>query len=360
MANRLILARRGAPIVLALALVMPASAVQADDGVTYSPSPGFAGSTEQFNACGFQQGETADLILDGSNVAQATADTGCVHISQQTPLDIAPTTHNVSIKGEQSGTEQIGIYLVMPPTVPAQPAPVLPGGSALVMGLFFAPGRAPILLSGGNIPPAPGITDLDGGLLAQVTVLPNTPPGAYPMIIQDNPWLTNPPLVIITVLPQPSDAPPSAQPSGGWTLTATSTLSRDSSNATVKASGVMAAPFTVSNGQLSGQGQLNISVDLKVTDASCHGSSQVPFAVGGTQQDGMFHFVLSGVNASAPVTVTCDNGMSLPFALPAGAGAAPFDIEATDGKAIDLDGSNTFLMVPQTFTGHTHVVVAKA
>jgi hypothetical protein len=42
---------------LALSLLLPAAA-QADDGVTYNPSPAFLGSDETFSACGFQQGET--------------------------------------------------------------------------------------------------------------------------------------------------------------------------------------------------------------------------------------------------------------------------------------------------------------
>jgi hypothetical protein len=50
-----------------------APAARADDGVTYSPGPGFAGSTEQFDACGFQQGEMTDFSMDAGVVNQAIA-----------------------------------------------------------------------------------------------------------------------------------------------------------------------------------------------------------------------------------------------------------------------------------------------
>ncbi len=349
------------PAVLALSfLCLPAA--QADDGVTYGPSPGFAGSTEQFDACGFQQGETADLTMDGTALAQATASGGCVHIAQQTALDIAPTTHIVSIKGETSNTEKVGAYVVVPPTITAPPAPVLPGGTTIVIGQFFAPGRTPMLLDGsGSIPPAPGMTDPNGGLLAQVTVLPNTPPGTYPLLIQDNPWLTNPPPLFITVLPPPSDAPASAQPaSGNWSLTATSTLKRDDGKLVANGSSTLVAQFGVSSGQVKGQGQLNVSLDMTVGDASCHGDgSPTPFTVAGSQSGGLLHLVLTGANSSMIVTITCNNGITLPFPLPAGSSSEPFDIEATDGKAMDMDGSNQFVVVPQGFTGHTHVVLAQ-
>jgi hypothetical protein len=78
----------------------------------------------------------------------------------------------------------------------------------------------------------------------------------------------------------------------------------------------------------------------------------------------MFHLVLSGVGESAPVAVTCDNGFSLPFALPAGVGSEPFDIAAADGTTIDLDTpggeSNPFVTVPPNFSGHTHVALTRA
>ena len=83
--------------------------------MSYSPSPGYAGSTEVFDACGFQPGEMADLIMDGAPVGQSTAESGCVHVRRQTALDIAPTTHTVTIKGEQSGAQEVGVYVVMPP-----------------------------------------------------------------------------------------------------------------------------------------------------------------------------------------------------------------------------------------------------
>jgi len=342
---------------LTIGLLAPPAA-HAGDGVSYSPTPGFAGSTEQFDACGFQQGETIDLILDGATLATATADTGCVHITQQTALDIAPNAHNVDIKGEQSGTDQIGIYVVAPPTAVA--APTVPGGSTLVVGQFFAPVRTPMLLpTDGHIVPAPAVTDMNGGLLAQVSVLPDTPPGAYPVIIRDDPWLTNPPPLVIVVNPPPSEAAASAQP-GGWTLNVTSTLTRDNGKLSVIATSTINAPFTVSNGQVNGQGQLNISVDMKGGDMSCHGDSQAPFTVGGTQAGGMLHLLLTGTSAGVPVTVTCGNGITLPFTLPAGTAPQPFDIEAADGKTVDFDGSSPFLMVPDGFSGHAHVVLTKS
>jgi hypothetical protein len=46
--------------------------------------------------------------------------------------------------------------------------------------------------------------------------------------------------------------------------------------------------------------------------------------------------------------------------LPGGGTSQPFDIEGTDGKAVDYDGSNPFLTVPPNMTGHTHVVLSKA
>lgn len=109
-----------AAVFLSLGLLMPAAA-HADDSLTYSPSPAYLGSSEQFSACGFQQGETADLVMDNANVSQGTAENdGCVHISQQTPLDIDPTTHSMSIKGESSGKEQIGVFgLSLPAQLPA-------------------------------------------------------------------------------------------------------------------------------------------------------------------------------------------------------------------------------------------------
>jgi hypothetical protein len=75
--------------------------------------------------------------------------------------------------------------------------------------------------------------------------------------------------------------------------------------------------------------------------------------------------VFSAVGASEPVTVTCDNGFTLPFALlPAGASSEAFDIAATDGTVIDLDtpggNSNPFVTVPANFSGHTHVALTRS
>jgi hypothetical protein len=335
--------------------LLVAPAARADDGVTYSPGPGFAGSTEQFNACGFQQAETVDLSMDGVVMSQAVADTGCVHITQPTSLDIAPTTHLVSVKGRQSGVEQAGVYVVAEPLVVA--APTVPGGSTTVLGQFFAPGRSPLLIpSDGHILPAPAMTDQNGGLIALVSVLTDTPPGAYPILIRDDPWLRQPPPLLIVV-----NAPRSAD--GNWILNVTSTLTRDSGSVTANGLSTINAPFTVTDGNIQGMGTLDISLDMHVADANCHGQSQVPFAVGGTQDSGTFHLVLSGVGASAPVAVTCNNGLSLPFALPAGVGSEPFDIAATDGTTIDLDApsgtSNPFVTVPQNFSGHTHIALTR-
>jgi hypothetical protein len=331
---------------------------RADDAVSYSPSPGYAGSSEQFDACGFQQGERADLTLDGAAAAQGTADTGCVHISFQTALDIAPGAHVISVKGESSGAERVGAYVVAPPTITAPPAPVLPGGTTVLLGQFFAPNRTPVLL-GDAIAPGPGATDFGGGLQGVITVLPGTPPGTYPIVIQDPPWLTNPPVTFITVLPQPSDAPAQAV-TGGWTLTAKSTLTKDSAPA-INGNGDVTAQFTVANGQISGQGQLSLGLDLKAGDASCHGeAAPTPFTVGGTANGDMLHLVMTGANSGLTITVSCNNGMSLPFTLPGGSDSLPFDIEAKDGNTVDLDGSNPFLMVPPNLNGHTHVVLTKS
>ncbi|HLG69238.1 MAG TPA: hypothetical protein VK009_02300 [Chloroflexota bacterium] len=332
-------------------------AARADESVTYSPGPGFAGSNEQFDACGLQQGETADLILDGNVVAQGTADTGCVHITYQTAIDIAPGVHALSVKGETSGTEVLGNYVVAPPTVPSPPAPVQPGGTTMVMGQFFAPNRTPMLL-GDAIAPSPGVTDMGGGLQVAVTVLPNTPPGTYPVIIQDPPWLTNPPVVLVTVLPQPSDAPVA---SGAWTLTATSTLSRDSAPA-VNGSGTFTAQFSVANGQVSGQGQMGMALDMEAPDGTgCHGdAAPTPFTVGGTGNGSQLHLVFTGKGVGTTITVKCSNGLTLPFTLPAGSDSVPFDIEAKDGNSVDFDGTNPFLVVPSNLTGHTHVALSKS
>jgi hypothetical protein len=346
------------PTLLAVSLVVPAMA-HADSGVSYSPSPGFAGSAEQFSACGLQEGETADVTIDTNAAGQATVLGGCASVSFTTPLDMAPNTpHLVSVKGEQSGKEQDGAYLVMPPTIPAPPAPVMAGGTTVVNGLFFAPGRAPMTL-GDVIVPGPGAVDFSGNFMAPVTVLPNTPAGTYPIFVRDDPWLANPPTTFVTVLPQPSASPQTAP--GNWTLNVASTMGKDDGKLSVKASSSFNAPFSVSGSQLSGNGQLTIGVDLSgPTGDSCHGDSQIPFQVGGTQDAAGFHLTFTGINASAPVNVTCNNGISMPFALPAGAGSAPFDIEATDGKTIDLDGSNLFMMVPAGFTGGSHAVLTRS
>lgn len=349
---------------LLTSLLVPAAAAHADDGVSVSPSPGYAGSTEQFNACGFQQGEIADITMDGGPLAQAIVDGGgCVQLTQQTALDIAPTTHMLAVTGETSATEQDGVYVVMPPTIVAAPAPVLPGGVAVGTGQFFAPLRTLMLIPQGGIPPVPAATDSDGGLMVQIPVLPNTPPGAYPVLIQDNDnpvWLANPPTLIVTVLPMPSDAPP--QPAtGNWTLNANSTLT-GTGKINAHGSGSDVAQFTVSGGQIQGQGQLSISIDMSAADATCHGqSAPAPFTVSGTQDDGgMFHLTFTGTNAAIPINVTCDNGMSLPFNLPGGSASETFDIAAQDGTTVDLDGSNPFVTVPANFTGQTHVVLTNS
>jgi hypothetical protein len=364
-AHRLMSLRRLAPAVLCLALIGPPAA-QADGGITYSPSPGFAGSTEQFSACGFQQGETVDLTMDGGALVQTTADgSGCIQATQQTALNIAQTTHLLAAKGEKSGAEQDGIYLVMPPTITGPPVPVLPGGIAFGMGQFFAPTRMITLIPGG-LPPVPASADPNGGITIQIPVPPNTPPGAYPVMFQDtdNPlWLQSQPTLIVTVLPMPSDAP--AQPaSGNWTLNASTTLT-GTGIVIGHGSASDIAHFTVSGGQVKGQGQLSISVDMGAGEANCHGdSAPAPFDVGGTQDgSGMLHLTFTGVGANITITVTCNNGFSMPFTLPGGAsGVAPttFDIAAQDGAKVDLDGSNPFVMVPTNFTGQTHVVLTQS
>jgi hypothetical protein len=364
-ANCLMSSRWLAPAVLCVVLIGPPAA-QADGGVTYSPSPGFAGSTEQFGACGFQQGETVDLTMDGGALAQATTDGGgCIQATQQMALDIAQTTHLLAAKGEKSGVEQDGVYLVMPPTITGPPAPVLPGGIAIGTGQFFAPTRMVTLIPGG-LPPVPASAAPDGAITIQLPVPPNTPPGAYPVLFQDtdNPfWLQSQPTLIVTVLPMPSDAPP--QPAAGsWTLNASTTLT-GSGTFTGHGSGSDVAQFTVSGGQVKGQGQLSISIDMGAGEANCHGeSAPAPFDVGGTQDgSGMLHLTFTGIGASITITVTCNNGFSMPFTLPGGAsGAAPttFDIAAQDGTKVDLDGSNPFVMVPTNFTGQTHVVLTQS
>ncbi|HEX6512639.1 MAG TPA: hypothetical protein VF157_10095, partial [Chloroflexota bacterium] len=219
------------PVLLLLGLLTP-SAAHAADGVTYSPSPGWAGSFEQFSACGFKEGEKADLIIQDSEAGSDTVLAGCVTISYTTPIDMAPNNPlMVSIKGEQSGTVQMGPYLVVPPVTP--PVIVIPpGGSGMVTGMFFAPGRTPLVLpSDGHIVGNAAWTDASGNFFAPISVLPDTPPGYYPLQIQDLPWLPLGPQVAVSVPPQPSA---SAQPAnGGWTLNASSTLS-GSGNVNVK------------------------------------------------------------------------------------------------------------------------------
>ncbi|HEX6511375.1 MAG TPA: hypothetical protein VF157_03690, partial [Chloroflexota bacterium] len=120
--------------------------------------------------------------------------------------------------------------------------------------------------------------------------------------------------------------------------------------------------FTVSSGQVKGQGTLTISVDIKAGSDNCHGeSAPAQFDVGGTQDgSGMLHLVFTGGGAGIAINVTCNNGMSLPFTLPGGTSTDTFDIAAQDGTTVDLDGSSVFLMVPSNLTGHTHVVLTKA
>lgn len=347
-------------LAVAASLTLSVPAAQADDGLRISPNPAYAGAFEAYGGCGFQDGETVDLLLDGAGAGSVTAFGGCADVPVlQLPLDIAPTTHNVSLKGETSGAERAGVMVVMPPTVVPQVATVS-GGVAVVSGQFFAPGRAPMLIPSGGIPPIPGQTDANGNLVATVSVPPSLAPGVYPVLIQDDPWLTNPPPLAILVNPQPSTSPIAQPAGGGWILNVTSTLTRSGGPLTANGTSTIKAPFTDANGQLAGQGQLSISLHMKVSDASCHGESQVPFSVAGTEAGGMFHFVLNGVNASAPVTVTCSNGFSMPFALPAGSGSEPFDIQAADGQTADFDGSNPFIMVPPNFDGHSHVVLSRA
>ena len=344
-----------------LAAALPAAPAQADAGISVSPSPGYAGSSEQFSACGFQSGETADLSMDGSVLAQATADGGgCIQVSQDMPRDIAQTSHLLAAKGEASGAEQDGVYVVMPPTIVGGPAPVLPGGVAIASGQFFAPLRSLTLIPQGGIPPVPAVTDPSGSLTVQIPVLPNTPPGAYPVLIQDGDdpaWLSSPPTLIVTVLPMPTDTSASPQP-GGWTLKATSTL-KGAGPLSASGSGSDVAQFTVSGGQVKGHGQLSISIEMSAADASCHGASApAPFDVGGTQDgSGLLHLTFTGVGAAIPITVTCSNGLTLPFTLPGGGGSETFDIAGQDGASADFDGSNPFLMVPANFTGQTHVVL---
>jgi len=132
--------------------------------------------------------------------------------------------------------------------------------------------------------------------------------------------------VMITVLPQPSPSANAQPGSGGWTLNATSTLKRNDGKVTADGSSTTVAQLTVAGGQVKGQGQLNISLDMKAGEANCHGDgSPTPFTVSGTQDAGMLHLTLTGANASMTVTVTCNNGMSLPFPLPAGWPGAPRD-----------------------------------
>lgn len=353
-----------AAVFLSLGLLTPA-AVHAADGVSYSPSPAYLGSSEQFSACGFQPGETTDLVIDNANVAQGTAgNDGCVDISQQTSLDMDPTTHPMSIKGETSAKEQIGVLLVMPPMIPGQPAPVLPGGVAIVSGQYFAPLHMLTLIPGG-LSPSSAAVGPDGMLNAQIPVLPNIPPGTYPVQLQDSSdpvWIAkNQPALMVTVLPVPSDAPASAQPAGNWTLNAASTLKRDDGKVNSTGSSTTVGQFSVSGNQVKGQGQLSVTIDMSIADANCHGqSSPVPFTITGTADGGMFHLTLTGATAGFTITVTCNNGFSLPAQLPAGSSTEPFDIQATDGQTADFDGSNQFLMVPPSYTGHTHVVLNKA
>ncbi len=339
---------------LALLAFVAAPVAHADDSsVNFSPSPAFAGAYEQFSACGFQDGEVVDLSIDGTAATTAPpAAGGCASIPlYQLPLDIAPSPHQVSLKGEQSGTERTSPMIVAPPLVVPTVATV-PGGVAVVTGQFFAPGRAPMLLpTGGLITPTPAQTDANGNLTASVMVPDAVAPGAYPVLIQDDPWLTSPPPLTIIVNPK--------QAAGNWLLKAVSTLTRDSGALTANGTSTFEAPFSDAGGQLKGQGQLSISLDMKANDATCHGQTQVPFGVGGTESGCAFHFTFTGLNASVPITVTCSNGFSLPFPLPGGSSSEPFDIQATDGQSADFDGSNPFVIVPANFNGHSHVTLSK-
>lgn len=344
-------------IVWSAALSSGTAAVRADDSVGYSPNPAYAGAFEQFNACGFEGEETVDLMVDGNAAANTPASGGCAYIPfLQLPLDITPTTHTLSMKGRSSGTEQVGILVVMPPAIVSASATV-PGGTTTIVGQFFAPGRTPLLIPNGGLVPGPGVTDGNGQLIASLTALPDAAPGAYPVLIQDDPWLVSPPPLVIVVNPKPSASPSAA---GGWLLHVTSTLAKDDEKPSVKGNGSFDAPFTVSNGQLNGQGQLTMAIDINGGDASCHGDGHMPFQVGGAQNGDTFHLIFTGLGASIPVTVTCNNGITMPFALPGGSDSATFDVQASDGQTIDLDGSNLFMMVPNGFSGHSHAVLTKA
>jgi hypothetical protein len=189
-ANTVPVRRQITAALMLFAFLVPVAA-HADSGISVSPSPGYAGASAQFGACGFQPGEIVDLAMDGSALGQATADGGgCIQLAYQTPLDIPATTHMLAAKAETSGAEQDGVYVVMPPSILAPPAPVLPGGVAVTMGQFFAPLRTLNLIPQGGIPPVPAVTDPSGGLTVQIPILPNTPPGAYPVLIQSRTAIT--------------------------------------------------------------------------------------------------------------------------------------------------------------------------
>jgi hypothetical protein len=269
-----------------------------------------------------------------------------------------PTAHVMSLKGETSGNEQDGAFVVMPPTILEQVVQVAPGGVAILDGQFFPPLHTLSVIPQGGLPPSAAVSDPDGKLMVQIPVPPMAAPGTYPVLFQDSNdpvWIANnQPSVSIIVLPQPTDA------TGNWNLNATTTLKRDDGKVTANGVGTTMAQFAVSGGQLKGQGTLAITLDMSVGDASCHGeAAPTPFTVSGAASGGMFHLQFSGANAAITITVTCNNGLSLPTTLPGDSASAPFDIQATDGQTVDIDGSNTFLMVPPGFSGHTHVVLAK-
>jgi hypothetical protein len=334
----------------------------ADQDLSYDPTPAYIGSIETFSACGFQDGEKVDLSLDGTQLEQAVAGGGCVAIPHQTGASVEPlVNHTASARGETSGKDQDGTFVVMPPIVTSPPTITISGyGSVLITGQFFPPGAT---VSGQFTPFTFGS---NGDFFAEIFVPPSTPPGAYPMTFLDPLDATDtvvpqlPPVTII-VLPEPSTQPSaSTQPaSGRWTLTATSTLTRSDSSLTANGSSKAVALLQVANGQVTGHGQLSVTMDMKVPGASCHGdSAAVPFTVHGSQDISGLHLALSAANSTLQISVTCDNGLSFPFSPAAGTStASPFDIPAVDGQTVDLDTSNQFVTVPPGFAGHTHVVL---
>ncbi|HEU0166601.1 MAG TPA: hypothetical protein VFS62_02410 [Chloroflexota bacterium] len=159
-------------------------------------------------------------------------------------------------------------------------------------------------------------------------------------------------------------APGAQADDGSWTLSATSTLSGMSGGVAVNAWAAASASFVASGGQVQGQGQLTMSVQMTGSGSNCHGDSMpVPFSVGGSADNAMFHLVMTGSTTSTTLTMNCDDGSVMPMQLSVSSDAANYDIAAVDGATVDSDsadgGALPFVSIPSGFTGHSHVLLSE-